>query len=396
MKPLNTFLSRFSRTVPGVGAERADAAMPIDIAATIDQALASAGLLGRPEAGSVIDVVARSGPARPANRRTVPAFTMGKAAPAARHSTTPTTPAASAASSRGMSLERRFSNAAGARAYTLYIPPGLDPTSSAPLVLMLHGCTQNAADFAAGTRMNALADQFGVRVAYPDQTSRENAGSCWNWFRSEDQRRESGEPSILAGIVADIAADVSVDPKRVYVAGLSAGAAMAVILGQTYPDVFAGVGAHSGLPFAAATDMTGAFAAMQGRATAVVNGRARAGGSHMQGAGTVPTIVFHGDADRTVNLSNGHAIVEDILERQRSGAALRLERVQSEAAGRSYTRDTHIDAAGKSLVEFWRLHGAGHTWSGGDPAGSHVDAGGPDASAEMLRFFLQHAKPETR
>ena len=294
-----------------------------------------------------------------------------------------------------MSLERRFSNAAGARAYTLYIPPGLDPTSSAPLVLMLHGCTQNAADFAAGTRMNALADQFGVRVAYPDQTSRENAGSCWNWFRSEDQRRESGEPSILAGIVADIAADVSVDPKRVYVAGLSAGAAMAVILGQTYPDVFAGVGAHSGLPFAAATDMTGAFAAMQGRATAVINGRARAGGSHMQGAGTVPTIVFHGDADRTVNLSNGHAIVEDILERQRSGAALRLESVQSEAAGRLYTRDTHIDAAGKSLVEFWRLHGAGHTWSGGDPAGSHVDAGAADASGALLRLFLQHANTQT-
>ncbi|MEO6171254.1 MAG: PHB depolymerase family esterase [Lysobacter sp.] len=351
MKPLDTFLSKLARVAPRSAAKRAGTAVSVDIAATIDQALASAGLIARPDAGSVV-----------------------------------------ASMARGVSLDRHFKNAAGARAYTLYIPPGLDATVCAPLVVMLHGCTQNSADFAAGTRMNVLADKFGVRVAYPDQTSRENAGSCWNWFRSEDQRRDSGEPSILAGIVADIAANVSVDPKRVYVAGLSAGAAMAVILGRTYPDVFAGVGAHSGLPFAAATDMAGAFAAMQGRGVAAANPAATRTVAQVRGARTIPTIVFHGDADRTVNVSNGRAIVEDTVHAPGSEAALKVRSVQSEVAGRSYTRETHTDPTGTALVEFWRVHGAGHTWSGGDAAGSHVDTGGPDASAEMLRFFLEHAK----
>lgn len=281
----------------------------------------------------------------------------------------------------GGTFERSFKNAAGARGYTLYVPAGVDSTVSAPLVLMLHGCTQSPADFATGTRMNALADQYGVLVAYPEQTSRDSGARCWNWFRSEDQIRGAGEPSILAGIVADIAVDHRVDSQRVYVAGLSAGAAMAVILGRTYPDVFAAVGAHSGLPFGAAKDMPGAFSAMQGRAT-----------TQRDQTDAIPTIVFHGDADHTVNYSNGRAIAEDILGSSSNDAPLIMDQTQADERGRSYTREIYSDSSGTALVELWNLHGAGHAWSGGDPAGSYVDAAGPDASAEMLRFFLQHTK----
>ena len=376
MKPLNTILSRLARAVPRVAASSVGRSVPTDIAATIDHALATAGLLGR--------------------SATAPAPAPGATHKAARMPSHPSSPesrsaAPAGALPRGVSLERSFSNAAGARAYTLYIPPGLDAAVPAPLVLMLHGCTQTPADFATGTRMNALADAHGVLVAYPAQTARENGAKCWNWFRSEDQRRDAGEPSILAGIVADIAADHRVDAQRVYVAGLSAGAAMAVILGRTYPDVFAGVGAHSGLPFGAANDMAGAFAAMQGSVPARGDDAGGVSGTLSRRARRMPTIVFHGDADRTVNVVNGRAIVDGMADSIGADTPLKAHSVQSEVDGRSYTRDSHTDGSGKTLVEFWRLHGAGHAWSGGDPAGSHVDATGPDASAEMLRFFLQHA-----
>lgn len=284
---------------------------------------------------------------------------------------------------RGVSLQRSFGNASGTRAYTLYVPAGHDPESHAalPLLLMLHGCTQDPADFARGTGMNALAEQHGVLVAYPAQTPRDNGSRCWNWFRLQDQQREGGEASILAGIVGHVAADHRVDRQRVYVAGLSAGAAMAVILGRTHPEVFAAVGAHSGLPFAAAHDMAGAFAAMQGNAARNANGPA---------AAPMPTIVFHGSADRTVDASNGTAIVRDAL----SDTSFVAQRHESQGGTRTCTRTCHVDADGRSQVEHWLLHGGGHAWSGGDPAGSHVDAFGPDASAEMLRFFRQHARPQ--
>lgn len=262
--------------------------------------------------------------------------------------------------------------------------------------MMLHGCTQTPADFATGTRMNVLADAYGVLVAYPEQTPRDNGNRCWNWFRRRDQARGEGEPSILAGIVADIAADHRVDPQRVYAAGLSAGAAMAVILGQTYPDVFAAVGAHSGLPFGAAYDMPGAFAAMQGRATPA---RAQPASDHAASAGkhrVMPTIVFHGDADRTVNASNGRAIVDDTVAASADPIRSDVAPSHQTSKGRTYTREAYAAGSGPALAEHWALHGGGHTWSGGDPAGSHVDPSGPDASAEMLRFFLQHANAPTR
>lgn len=266
------------------------------------------------------------------------------------------------------------------------MPPALAAVdaAAAPLMMMLHGCTQTPADFAAGTRMNALADAHGVIVAYPAQTARDNGQKCWNWFRSEDQARDAGEPSILAGIVDDIASRHRVDMRRVYVAGLSAGAAMAVILGRAYPEKFAAVGAHSGLPFAAATDVPGAFAAMQGRST-------RPETRTQADAQRVPTVVIHGTADHTVRPDNGSAIVADATAGTATVPPLRAEVSDTtKINGRECTHTAFVDAEGHVRVEHVLITGAGHAWSGGDPSGSHTDAKGPDASALILAFCLRH------
>ena len=302
----------------------------------------------------------------------------------------------------GQFLLRSHSASAGTRSYRLYVParPAGQSAGRAdkpmPLVLMLHGCTQSAEDFAAGTQMNRLADEQGFLVAYPEQDTDANPSRCWNWFRSDDQQRGSGEPSLLAGIVMAVSQECAVDTRRVYVAGLSAGAAMAVVLGETYPDVFAAVGAHSGLPYAAAHDIPSAMAAMKGRSFMM-------GMPHFPGTAddprrpsthAVPVIVFHGDRDHTVQHSNGETIVQRACEAYAhlpKAAHLVSSHEEGEQSGRRYTRNVHSDAHGTPRVEQWTLHGAGHTWSGGNPKGSYTDSGGPDASAEMLRFFLAQA-----
>jgi poly(hydroxyalkanoate) depolymerase family esterase len=300
----------------------------------------------------------------------------------------------------GQFLLRSFTASAGTRAYKLYIPARTAQRAGRPmpLVVMLHGCTQSADDFAAGTQMNRLADEHGLLVVYPEQASGANPSRCWNWFRSEDQQRGSGEPSLLAGIVVAVGDEVMVDPKRVFVAGLSAGAAMAVVLGETYPELFAAVGAHSGLPYAAAHDIPSALAAMKGHN---VMGRAHFPGTaddpRREVEQAVPVIVFHGDRDHTVQHGNGDTIVRQASEahaQRLKAQALVSTSEEGEQGGRRYTRTVHADARGRPRVEQWTLHGAGHAWSGGDPAGSYTDATGPDASAEMLRFFLSQTKAD--
>jgi len=288
----------------------------------------------------------------------------------------------------GEFLSHSFTNAAGTRAYKVYVPACHADASHAPmpLVVMLHGCTQSPDDFAAGTRMNALADQLGFVVVYPAQSGGANGSKCWNWFRAEDQSRDRGEPSIVAGITREVAARYGIDERRIFVAGMSAGAAMAVVLGATYPDLFAAVGAHSGLPYRAAHDMPSAFGAMRG-------GTSHAGVST---ATAVPTIVFHGDADHTVQARNGESIIEQTLRSRADRARLRSDLQSGLAAGgRRYDRTTYVDAADRVVAEQWLLHGAAHAWSGGSAAGSYTDPRGPDASAEMIRFFLSQARSAT-
>ncbi len=283
----------------------------------------------------------------------------------------------------GPFIARRFSNAAGSRDYKLFVPPCYTGEPM-PLVLMLHGCKQNPDDFAAGTRMNELAQQHGFLVAYPAQTARANGSNCWNWFERAHQQRDGAEPSLLAGIVADVARTHAVNAGRVFVAGLSAGAAMAVILGREYPDVFAAVAVHSGLPAGAAHDMPSAFAAMQGRHAAPRQPQAEVRAAR--------SIVFHGDADATVVAANGAAVAgHAVAAFEQQGAPLqRLGGSAFSAGGKRSTTTRFIDSDGRTAVEEWVVHGGAHAWFGGSAAGSYTDPRGPDASAEIVRFFLQH------
>src|SRR5947209_6374536 len=196
--------------------------------------------------------------------------------------------------------ERRFSNSAGTRAYKLYVPSTYKG-QSVPLVVMLHGCTQSPDDFATGTRMNELAEQHALLVAYPAQNPSANAQKCWNWFQAGDQRRGRGEPSLISGVTREIMREFPVDPARVFIAGLSAGGAAAAIMGSEYPELYAAIGVHSRLAPGAASDVQSAFAAMRNGAAGGRRGRS---GSHPLAA-----IVFHGDADPTVNAINGDQII---------------------------------------------------------------------------------------
>ena len=269
---------------------------------------------------------------------------------------------------------------AGTRAYKLYRPASLGATGERPpLVIMLHGCTQTPDDFARGTGMNRLAETHRVIVAYPAQPNSANAQKCWNWFNPADQQRDRGEPAILAGITRDILREEGADPDRVYVAGLSAGGAAAAILAAAYPDIYAAAGVHSGLPVGAASDVPTAFAAMRSGAAGVPTGS------------TVPLIVFHGEADATVAPRNGTAVLAQALAAQPPLDT--LVRAGIAAGGRSFRQTRHLAPDGRNLAEHWSIAGAGHAWSGGSAAGSHTDPEGPDASAEMLRFFLQHRRP---
>lgn len=275
-----------------------------------------------------------------------------------------------------------FACAAGTRDYKLYVP-ARSHEGPLPLLLMLHGCSQDPDDFAAGTGMNRLAEDHGFVVAYPRQPLSANQSACWNWFALEHQRRDAGEPLILAEMTRSITARLPIDASRVFVAGLSAGGAMAAVLGATYPEIFAAVGVHSGLAHGSASDLMSALAAMRGTPMEM---RRRGQDGALAAARPVPTIVFHGVDDRTVHPSNGERIVAAARAVLPSNSAKTLRGLS--AGGRSYTQTILCDENGRAKVEHWSIEGLGHAWSGGDPDGSYTDPRGPDASREMIRFFL--------
>ena len=275
-------------------------------------------------------------------------------------------------------LARRYRCAAGARRYKLYLPAS-QPERPLGLIVMLHGCHQSPDDFAVGTHMNQLAEKHGLAIAYPAQTRQNNASSCWNWFRPADQARGSGEPAILAALTRKLMRELRVDRGSTFVAGLSAGGAMAAILVDEYPEIFAGAGIHSGLARGAAEGVISAMATMRG------------GGSGQQTiaqiSDPVRRIIFQGDSDSTVHPSNAENIVTAVLGANASPTQV----VSRSVRGRAYIKSTYAASAGKGALELWVVTGAGHAWSGGRKAGSYTDRAGPDASAQMVRFFL--AKP---
>ncbi|MGJ0502853.1 MAG: extracellular catalytic domain type 1 short-chain-length polyhydroxyalkanoate depolymerase [Methylocystis sp.] len=276
-------------------------------------------------------------------------------------------------------VARSHAGPAGTRDYKVYAPNGAGD-GKRPLIVMLHGCSQNPDDFAIGSRMNELADEHGFIVAYPAQSTAANQMGCWNWFNPADQTREKGEPSLIAGLTRAVMAEWRVDESRVYVAGLSAGGAMAATMAATYPELYAAVGIHSGLAHGSASDVASAFAAMSGNFGA---GMARA----FMPDDAVRTIVFHGEADQRVHPINA----ETIIARARLDLAEALARETREtgsSGGRNYSRTVIADARGVPQLEHWAVEGLGHAWSGGNPDGSFADRHGPDASREMVRFFL--------
>ena len=280
----------------------------------------------------------------------------------------------------GRFLGSSYTNPAGTRTYKLYVPTGYSG-QSVPLVVMLHGGTQDVGDFAVGTGMNELAERDTFLVAYPEQASSANPMKYWNWFQPGDQVKGTGEPSLIAGISQQIMSTYSVDASRVYIAGFSAGGAMAAVMAGTYPDFYAAVGVHSGLPYGAAHDLPSAFAAMSDGPTTSTRRAGRA----------VPLIVFHGDRDPIVGRVNADCLVADALRTAGPGAvrSTMLGQVQD---GHAYTRTLYKNSNGETLIEQWIVHQASHAWSGGNAHGSYTDSRGPNASAELIRFFGEHAR----
>ena len=325
---------------------------------------------------------------RPATRRRATTTLVPSLSPTRRPAKAKAVPAMQAS---------RYSGEAGGRAFLLHVPPGLARGAQVPLVLALHGCDQTAAEFAEATRWNALADTHHFVVAYPQQTATHHAQRCWNWFRTSHQHRGAGEPAILTGILAQIAGTgrtFSIDRSRVYVTGLSAGGAMALVLAATYPEQFAAVGVHSAPAYGTATNAVTALRAMSGR---VAPPAPPPGAAPMP-----PLIVFQGTADSVVGAVNSDRVADQWLayRAQDAGAGpLRERSVRMPAAPQRTStgkRGAEIrrwsGPKGRPVLEVWRVDGLGHAWSGGTASGSYSDRRGPRASTQMWRFFAGHRR----
>lgn len=300
-------------------------------------------------------------------------------------------------------------NASGSRNYRLWVPAAYDKNQRAPLVMMLHGCMQTPESLAAISGMNELAEKDTFLVVYPEQTAASNPLKCWNWFDPQHQTRDAGEPALLAAIVKQVLSSYKTDPARVYVVGISAGGAMAIVMGATYPDLFSAIGVSAGLEYNAATTVEGGLAAMkQGGPDPAQQGflAFKAMGESARARRRMPVIVFQGDVDPFVNPANADQVIgqwaktNDYLAnnkvRNNSTANPTLILEASVPGGFAYTRSIYKDRSDRFVMEKWIVKGLGHAWSGSPAAGPFADPKGPNASAEMWRFFQETSSTKVK
>lgn len=287
-------------------------------------------------------------------------------------------------SAPGTFVDGRFQCPTGVLAYKLYTPTG-SSRRRLPLVVMLHGCTQTARDFAAGTDMNELPDEPGFLVLYPEQSTSANLVRCWNWFRPENQRRGSGEAATVASLTREIIKTCSANPARVYIAGISTGGAAAATIAAAYPELYVAVGVHSAVAKGNITGVGTAFSAMKGRSRSWSE-------TARTSRGPAPTIIFQGDRDRSVHPSSAEGFVRSLGQYSPRLVMDRTDHVRSGNI-RAYTRTAYAKGKRKPLLEVWMVHGAGHAWSGGSARGTYTDPRGPNASRAMMRFFLARKRP---
>jgi poly(hydroxyalkanoate) depolymerase family esterase len=286
-------------------------------------------------------------------------------------------------------VSREIATASGPRRYKLYIPSSYDGTKAFPLLVVLHGCTQDPDNVARGTRFNQAAEESKVLVAYPEQPAAANGLKCWNWFDAAHQKRDQGEPALIASMTRQVMHEMKVDSRRVYIAGLSAGAAMALTVAYAYPEIYVAVGLHSGIAYGVATSTPEAIRRMGVGAA----DPADYAGLVLRGMGSnkaIRAIVFQGKSDKTVNPANADNIVTQLLTAFDPGVSgQHAESAGTTAGGYHFTRRTYGNPV---VIEEWSVDELGHAWSGGSKEGTYVDANGPDATREMMRFFLAHPR----
>jgi poly(hydroxyalkanoate) depolymerase family esterase len=299
--------------------------------------------------------------------------------------------------STGATMSGTYSGSAGSRTYTGYVPSSYAKGTAMPLVVVLHGCTQSADVIRQLTRFDQLAEARGFIAVFPEQPSSANSTKCWNFFQDANIHRGSGEPALIAGITNDVQKRYTVDPRRIYVTGLSAGGAMASVMGATYPDLFAAIGVGSGCEYAAGAACAGYQSADPAQA-------AKAAYAAMGSAARpIPVIAFQGDKDTTVPPVNGDQLISqwqktaDLADDKAANGSVPVAAAKTDqgqaAGGRAYTVRSYDDAHGGELLQYWLVSGMAHAWSGGCSCESYSDPQGPDESAAMYDFFAKHPMP---
>lgn len=277
----------------------------------------------------------------------------------------------------------------GTRAWRLVVPDG-STTAPRPLLVMLHGCLQNAADIARGSNLDAVAEREGILVLYPEQPTTANPRQCWNWFDPAHQHRDRGEPALLAGLVADVVQQHGGDASRVHIAGVSAGAAMATLVAVAYPEQFVSITSVAGVGWQAATTVAQALSVMQrgaGDALPSASVMLAAMGAH---ARTMPVFIVHGEADNVVHVNNASetasqfVAVHQALRTKAGLPALQAETLPPRdehglPVHESQWRDEH----GRAVVTVLRVGQLGHAFPFGNATGSFTDARGPDVAGRL-------------